>query len=54
MSELEVQLHLPCCDNLNEFHKGYCVLCSQTKLTAYPCPTIQEAQSTLMTISGTL
>lgn len=49
MSELEVQLHQPCCDNLNEFHKGYCVLCSQTKLTAYPCQAIQKDEQ-----SGTL
>ncbi len=49
MNELEVQLHQPCCDNLNEFHKGYCVLCSQTKLTAYPCQAIQKDEQ-----SGTL
>jgi hypothetical protein len=46
MTEKDIELHQPCCDNLNKSHKGYCVFCSQTKLTEYPCPTIQAALST--------
>ena len=37
-----IELHKPCCDNLNYFHKGYCLFCSKTKLTEYPCLTIQN------------
>ena len=43
-----VELHKPCCDNLNELHRGYCVFCSQTKLTQYPCPTIEAIEKALV------
>lgn len=36
------ELHNPCCNNLNYLHTGFCVFCSQTKLTKYPCETIRE------------
>lgn len=36
-----IELHRPCCNNLNSFHKGYCLICSTTELNAYPCSTIQ-------------
>jgi hypothetical protein len=43
-----VQLHNPCCDNLTWLHTGYCVFCSQTKLTKYPCRTIQAIEEALV------
>ena len=42
-----VKLHKPCCDNLNELHTGYCLFCNETKLTKYPCPTIEAIEKAL-------
>lgn len=42
-----VELHKRCCDDLNYLHTGYCVFCSQTKPTKYPCPTIQAIEKEL-------
>ena len=43
-----IELHKPCCDNLNQFHTGYCLFCTETKLTKYPCPTIQAIEKALV------
>ena len=43
-----VELHKPCCEDLNELHRGYCVFCSNTKLTQYPCPTIEAIEKALV------